>query len=216
VTVTGLLIAVGALTVAAGAYVRLVKSRRRKAARRAVWGIPATAIVAVKDGETVRITGRAVARAPLRTSPISRRGCIGFCLTVDRHQSGSESWQRVVDKEEFDSFSLVDETGAAMLHAPFEMKLDPYDARAENLPPALFEVLEREGVAIKSMFGSEHEFRYVETILVPGEEITAVGRATIEIDPAGRSPSHREPPAMCHMKGLEEAVIIADAEELRA
>ena len=58
--------------------------------------------------------------------------------------------------------------------------------RAENLPPAFFEVLEREGVAIRSMFGSQHEFRYIETILLPGEEITAVGRATIEIDPAGQ------------------------------
>ena len=212
---TGIVIAVSLLTVAAGAYVRLVKSRRRKAARRAVWGVPATAIAAVKDGETVRVTGRAVARAPLRTSPISRRGCIGFCLTVDRHQTGSESWQRVVDKEEFDSFLLVDDTGAAMLHAPFEMKLDPYDAAAENLPPVLFEVLEREGVASRSVFGGRYDFRYIETILLPGEEITAVGRATIEIDPAGSAPSHREPPVMCHMKGLEEAVIIADAEELR-
>ena len=92
----------------------------------------------------------------------------------------------------------MDETGAAMLHAPFEMKLDPYDAAAENLPPALFEVLEREGVATRSMFGGQHDFRYIETILLPGEEITAVGRATIQIDPAGSSPSHREPPVMCH------------------
>jgi len=210
--VTGLLIAMSLLTLAA---LRLVLSRRRKAARRAVWGVPETPIVAVKDAAMVRITGRASALAPLRTSPISKRDCIGWWLTVDRHQSGSETWQRVVDREEFDSFLLADATGTAMLHAPFEMKLDPYDARGLDLPPAFFEVLEREGVAVRSPFGTVHEFRYVETILLPGEQITAVGRATIEIDPAGRSPSRREPPVMCHMKGLEEAVIIADAEDLK-
>lgn len=211
---TELLIALGLFSFAAGAYLRLVRSGRRKRARRAVWGVPQTAIAGVKDGQMVRITGRAVAQASLRLSPISGRGCIGFRLIVDRHQSGSEGWQRVVDKEEFDSFALVDATAKAVLHAPFEMKLDPYDARDANLPPVLFEVLEREGVAIRSAFGINYDFRYVETILVPGEEITAVGRATIEIDPAGRAASHREPPALCHMKGVDEAVIIADAEEL--
>ena len=212
---TGLLIAMSLLTLAAGAYLRLVQSRRRKAARRAVWGVPETPIVAVKDAAMVRITGRAAALAPLRTSPISKRDCIGWWLTVDRHQAGSETWQRVVDREEFDSFLLADATGTAMLHAPFEMKLDPYDARGQDLPQSFFEVLEREGVAVRSPFGTAHTFRYVETIVLPGDEITAVGRATIEIDPAGRSPSRREPPIRCHMKGLEEAVIIADAEDLR-
>jgi hypothetical protein len=104
-------------------------------------------------------------------------------LVVDRRSPSvsSETWQRVVDREEFDSFLLADATGTAMLHAPFEMKLDPYDARGQDLPPAFFEVLEREGVALRSPFGSLHNFRYVETIVLPGDEITAVGRATIEI-----------------------------------
>ena len=74
---TELLIALSLSFVAAGAYVRLLKSRRRKIARRAVWRVPQTAIAGVEDGQMVRITGRAVAQAPLRLSPISRRGCIG-------------------------------------------------------------------------------------------------------------------------------------------
>ena len=59
-----------------------------------------------------------------------------------------------------------------------------------------------------------NHFRYVETILLPEDEIIAVGRATVEIDPAGRSQSNREPPFRCHLKGREEAVVIADAEEI--
>jgi hypothetical protein len=62
------------------------------------------------------------------------------------------------------------------------------------------------------LLGIQHEFRYTETILFPGDEIVAIGRATIEIDPAGQSPSRRDPPVRCHLKGREEAVIIAEIE----
>ena len=209
---TGIWIALSLSTIAVGAYVRLVGSRRRKAARRAVWGVREKAIAEVKDGQIVRITGRAVARGPLRTSPISGRACIGFSLVVQRHDPGNPAEQRVIDKEEFDSFLIADATGQAMLHGPFDVKLDPYDKRAEDLPPAFFEVLEREGVPVRSLLGIQHEFRYIETILFPGDEIVAIGRATIEIDPAGQSPSRRDPPVLCHLKGREEAVIIAEIE----
>jgi hypothetical protein len=48
---------------------------------------------------------------------------------------------------------------------------------------------------------------------MPGDEIIAVGRATIEVDPAGRAPARREPPVMCHLRGGDDGVVIADAEE---
>ena len=209
---TGLLIARSLSTIAVGAYLRLARSRRRKAARRAVWGVREAAIAEVRDGQMVRITGRAVARGPLRLSPISRRACIGFSLIVDRHDTGSPSEERVVDRDEFDSFAIADATGLAILHGPFDVKLDPYDKRAADLPPAFFEVLEREGVPVRSLLGIQHEFRYVETVLFPGDEIVAIGRASIELDPAGRSASRRDPPALCHLKGREEAVIITELE----
>ena len=209
---TGIWIALSLSTLAVGAYLRLARSRRRKAARRAVWGVREAVIADVKDGQMVRITGRAVAREPLRLSPISRRACIGFSLIVDRHDTGSPSEERVVDRDEFDSFAIADATGQAILHGPFDVKLDPYDKRAADLPPAFFEVLEREGVPVRSLLGIQHEFRYVETVLFPGDEIVAIGRATIELDPAGHSPSRRDPPVRCHLKGREEAVIIAELE----
>jgi hypothetical protein len=188
--------------------------RQRRPPRRALMRMPETPIAGVKDGDMVRITGRAVARAPLRTSPISQRRCIGFRLIVDRHDG--QAWQRVVDQEQLDSFLLTDDTGEAVLHGPFEIAIDPYDARSADPPPELFSVLEKEGVAVRGPFGTERHFHYVETVLLPGDEITAVGRATVEIDAAGRAPSHRHPPVMCHLKGLEEAVVIADADDLTA
>jgi hypothetical protein len=211
--VTWLVVALGALTAAITAYLELAQSHRRKVARRALTQVPEKQIAVVRDGEMVRLRGHAVARGPLRTSPLSQRACIGFSVTVERHEAGSAVWHRIVDKDEFATFLLADGTGEAVLHAPFEVRLDPYDVRAEDLPPAFFEFLEREGVAIRSPLGM-HAFRYVETVLLPGDEIIAVGRATVEIDPAGRAPSFRDPPTRCHLKGRDEAVVIAEAEEI--
>ena len=64
------------------------------------------------------------------------------------------------------------------------------------------------------MFGVPDQLRYVETILQSGDTIIAVGRATIEVDPAGRAPAPREPPIICHLKGADEPVVITDAEAL--
>ena len=198
----------GALAV----YLNWMALRQRKPPRRALLRVPATQIAGVKDGAMVRIAGRAVERGPLRTSPISQRRCIGFRLVVDRHDG--QVWQRVVDLEQLDTFLLSDDTGDAVLHGPFEINVDPYDARSADLPPELFAVLEKEGVPVKGPFGTERQFHYAETVLMPGDEITAFGRATVEIDAAGHAPSPRHPPVMCHLWGRDEAVIIADADDL--
>jgi len=208
-----LIVFLGALAVvAAGAG--LIVPFRRRAQRGPLFGVPVTPIAAIADGADVRIQGRAVARAPLRTSPISRRDCIGFRLIIDSDGGGGDAWHRVVEQEEFDSFVVRDETGEAVLHGPFEIKLDPYDSRSENnLPPELPAFLESEGVPVNGSFGIACRFRYVETVLLPGDAVSAFGRATLEIDAAGRSRSPREPPLLCHFKGREDAVVIAGADD---
>ena len=107
---------------------------------------------------------------------------------------------------------LTDGTGEAVLQAPFRLELDPYDARSENVPQSVFELAKQTGANL-TMFGMPDQLAYVEIVLQPGDEIMAVGRATVEIDPAGRAPSHREPPVICHLKGADEPVVIADAED---
>jgi hypothetical protein len=170
--------------------------------------MPGRTIAVVKNGEKVRLEGRAVALGRLRTSPISQRPCIGFRLVIDSRHGGG--WHRVVDQEEFDSFILSDNTGEAVLHPPFRVEIDPLEAGSEIVPQAVFDILEREGANI-TMFGVQDVLRYAETVLVPGDEIIAVGRAWIEIDPAGHSPSVRDLPIRCHLRSSEELVVIADA-----
>ena len=187
--------------------------RRNHALRRALMQVPETTIAAVKDGDKVRLKGRAVARAPLRTSPLSQLPCIGFRLTVDAWQDEDLPAKRVVEQEEFDSFALSDGTGEAVLHGPFTIERDPHNAGTQPLPPALSRILAVEGIAQTDFFGLDNHFEYAEMIVLPDDQIIAVGRATLEIDPAGRPVSHREPPFGCHLRGADEPVIIADAED---
>ena len=81
--------------------------------------------------------------------------------------------------------------------------------RFEDHPAGLFDLLEAKRHRGPGRIRRERHFQYVETVLLPGDEIIAVGRAIIDIDPAGRSPSRRDPPVRCHLKGADGPVVIA-------
>ena len=186
---------------------------RRASIRRELMRMPATPIGAVKNGDRVRIQGQVLARAPLRTSPVSELPCVGFRLTIDAGQQSPS--QRVLEQEEFDAIVIADGTGEAILHPPFNLELDPYDARSENVPPLVLDLAKQAGASI-AMFGVIGQVAYVETVLKPGDTIMAIGRATVEVDPAGRAPTHREPPMICRLEGADEPVLIADGDVTRA
>jgi len=184
---------------------------RRASIRRELMRMPATPIAAVRNGERVRIQGQVLARGPLRTSPVSELACVGFRLTIDAGQQSPS--QRVLEQEEFDSVVVIaDGTGEAVLHAPFRLELDPYDAGSENVPQVVLDLAKQTGASL-TMFGVLGQVAYVETVLQPGDTIMAVGRATVEVDPASRAATHREPPVICRLEGTHEPVVVADADE---
>jgi hypothetical protein len=183
------------------------QAARREAVRRELSRIDETPVARVNDGDRVRIKGRAQARGPLRTSPVSQRACICFRLTVEASHGGD--WHRVFEQDEFDSFLLTDDTGQAVLQAPFQLQLDPYDARSENVPQVVIDLVKQSGANI-TLFGSPDTLRYAETILQPGDEIVAVGRATVEVSAEGRAWARRGPPVICTLKGDGEPVVLAD------
>jgi len=199
------------VVVASIVWQQIVDHDRRKIDRRPLTEVSETAIAAIKkDGARVRIKGRAVAREPLRTSPISFQDCIGYRLTVERYDGDDDkAWTKVIDQDALATFVIADETGQAVLHAPFELRLPSTGAEGRDLPRAVVEALANADVARDDFFGMPNTFRYAETVLMAGAEIIAVGRASFEIDPAVRSPSRREPPLTCHLKGADEPVIIA-------
>jgi hypothetical protein len=160
--------------------------------------------------------GAAIARAPLRTSPILGRRCIGYRLVVEYYDVGAQGSHRAIEEDVFDSFVLAERTGQALLHAPFDIKMKR-DNRGDggDLPPAVLDRLEREGVRTHGIQGETRTFEYFETVLMPGDEIIADGYATFDVDPGGRS-SHRDPPVICHLKGTaDDRVAIASARDSR-
>jgi len=203
-----LLCAIGVL-----ALVPVGGDRRRKAAQRSLIAMPETPIAAIKDGETVRIRGRAVARESLVTSPVSQVRCIGYRLTIDWSDSAIEGWRQITEEDGFGSLVLADDTGEAVIHPPFDIRLKPHRERlVAAASPALASLLDRNGIRPSDVFGMLRSFRCAETIVMPGDDLIAVGRATIEIDQGGRAPSPRAMPVMCHLKGGDKPVVLAAPE----
>ena len=203
-----------AVVVVAITWQQVLAHEERAKERFRLLDAPETAIAAVNDGARVRIKGRVLAREALRKSPISEHECVGFHLTIELYQGGDDNeWRKVVDQDDFAPFAVVDETGEAVLHGPFELKLASLEASGGDLPWAVREALARADVPREGFFGFDNHFRWIETVVMPGDEIIAVGRASLEIDPAGRSPSRRDPPVLCHLRGRDDAVIIANLEQ---
>jgi len=75
----------------------------------------------------------------------------------------------------------------------------------------LVELLEQSGRSF-TMFGTADPLHYVEVLLQPGDELIAVGRASLEVDEAGRAASPRGLPLRCHLRGGAETVVISDTE----
>src|SRR5262245_34398956 len=122
----------------------------------------------------------------------------------------------MVKREACGAFTLTDDTGTAVIKGPFLIELDfddcavakvpPHGARA-NLPPAVYSLLEE---ARMGWVWSWERIRYQEGLLKPGDLLSVLGRASLEIDPAGRG-SYWEPSMLHHIKGSEgEPVIIVD------
>src|SRR5262245_60437109 len=103
---------------------------------------PVTPIVAIKDGDRVRITGRAGARADLLVSPVGRHSCIGFKLIVEKQTPLFPAlWKPILTQEQLGSFSLVDETGEAAVDGPFEIDLEVDESSWTTMPVWLFVTL---------------------------------------------------------------------------
>lgn len=209
------LIAASVLPLVIMALSRAGDRRRRQAAREELMRVPERHIAAIQDGETVRVRGRAAPREALRTSPLSGRRCVGYRLTVEyRDADRIDGWRHGVEQDVFPPFLVADDTGEAVIHGPLEIRLHPYrEASVQAASSELASLLVKGGVQMRDEHGRTRNFRYVETILMPGTEIIAVGRAAIEIDQAGRAPSHREPPVLCHLRGADRPVVIAPVEE---
>jgi hypothetical protein len=203
----GLLLAAGTFVITL--TVNLIKRSRRRAL--ALASATPLAIAGMPEGERVKITGVVGAREPLITSPAGHR-CIGFRMVIQR---GNDRTDELARREDCRSFSLTDETGAVVVDGPFLLALDVDDGAWGNPPPSVAAFLEEEiGKKAGAFINGEYGIRFQEAVLKPGDRVTVVGSATMEVDPAARG-SHRDPPMINHIRGSEkEPVVVSDVAEV--
>jgi hypothetical protein len=170
------------------------------------------AIAALREGELGKIEGVAAAREPLLTSPVNGCSCIGYRIIIE--QAGQGGWVSVVRHEAWPSFLVVDDTGTVAVEGPVAMLLAPGDGGSVSLPPPVYGLLEEANVPVSDLIGRDKQFRFQESFLKVGDRVSVLGRASLEIDPAGRG-SYREPPRLFVIRGSEkEPVAVADQEAL--
>jgi hypothetical protein len=163
-------------------------------------------IANVKEGERVRVTGTVSALAPLYTSPIGERDCIGFRLDVERVDGG---YPTVFERQACGSFSITDDTGAISVDGPFLLGL-PATGDLSTMRPRLLELLQAAG-APRLELASYRGFAFREVLLIPGDRVSVVGRAFLEPDPAAPAAGFRSPSLALRLSGsVSEPVVIVD------
>lgn len=192
------LIVAGAVALAAPP---VVAALRRRTQWHAIKSAKAVAIASLPQGQLAKITGTIAPRGALLTSAINSKACIGYCVALET-VTGDRPWQRVLSLMECGSFYVTDESGTALVEEPIVI-VRPAGAAWETPPRSAWPRTKGERIRCQEM------------LLRPGDQVSVLGRATMEIDPAGRG-SYREPPMVPHMRGSDkDPVIVANADELQ-
>ena len=153
-----------------------------------------TPIEHVSDGVRVKVTGRLDAGDEPLEAPITGRACAAWSVEL---QEGP-GWATVLVEQKAQEFVIRDRSGRpALIRA--ERASVVFDRDAETWPRQPTErmqaFLRRHRLRESGHFPSAAPpYRYCEGALEPGEEITVVGVARLEIDPSGTAGSYREPP----------------------
>jgi hypothetical protein len=187
----------------------------RGQARRALKTMKESRLADVKDGERARVTGVVAALDRTLTSPISGRSCVGFHVRVEQVNAVGIDWHTVIVQSDVIPFKVIDGGIEARVEGPVFLMLDT-DDRGDlwaNLPPSVFELLERNHIAIQGPF-TKKELRFEEALLVPGDRVIVGARVTVDPSPDGAREGHRAVPLRYTFRGEERApVVVADADD---
>jgi hypothetical protein len=215
-----LLVPVVVMAALAGAYVVGVslsdpaiavrfKARRKRS----------VSIANVRHGERVKVTGVVSALDPMIRSPVGDEACIGFRLVAvghypDRNRNGSPG-NRVgpaMYRAVCARFEILDETGKARAEGPFTVALDLEGQW--SLPIAPFET--PRPLDAPELSGAS-TFSYREGLLKPGDRVSVIGRAFIDLPPADGSLATGSPPQIVCLRGsADEPIVVVDASDNEA
>ena len=199
--------------IAVAAVVAYVRSDTGSQARRMVARERNVPIVSVEQGARVKVTGVVSAIEPLMDSPIDRQPCIGFRLVTiglygrgDNQPGDGTARRETVETSACARFAIEDDTGTAYIEGPFLVGLDLDGEWSVPITQFSHEVVQR------FQLSGAWAFVYREGRLTAGDRVSVVGRASMEVDPAGARVGDRSPPVLTILRGsTDEPVIVADA-----
>ena len=209
----GLLIAMLLYDLALIAYWQWIAAdkRKRKVLLNRLKGFKAIAIAALPQRELARITGVSAPRDALLMSPLGHEPCIGYSTVIEERDLGG-TWRTVFKSADCGPFLVTDESGTAAVDGPVFIALDPADVAWTNLPGGVLitpahKLLHEVAVSRVGDDLADREIRCQEVLVRPGDRVSVFGRASMEVDPAGRA-SFRDPPMLNHITGSEDAPVI--------
>jgi hypothetical protein len=206
------------------AHQRWAASQRRRAVHRTLEGASPAAIEALPQGELTRITGVVAPRDALLTSPIGRQPCIGYSSVIEEMHV---AWRPILKSAACRAFIVTDDSGRAVVEGPVAIAEDLDEGAWMALPTSVFRqdpggtwgslrasVFKRMGFKPvgedgprESLWGWSEDLRYQEVLLKPGDRVSVLGRAKMQVDPAGHA-SFRDAPMLNHITGSEDAPVV--------
>ncbi len=167
--------------------------------RRALGKVRPTRIRDVKDGEIVKLVGRAGLLRESLKAPISERACLAWSVEIQvRRGSGkNRRWRAVHDACDVRPFALEDETGTAHVdvsNARMVLSADHRAAHGGGWSDGSDELLAycgEQGLDTSTFFGGSVPVRSREGVIDLGETIAVMGVARWEDDPSTEGDGYR-------------------------
>jgi hypothetical protein len=140
----------------------------------------------LRDGELARVRGRVVALEDVLGAPLSDRTCVYYLATVETQSGNNNHWREVAREERFVDFVIDDGTGRlhVCMSVPRVAVVRDLHTRSGTFDDASGreeEFLNRHGLRSTNFLGLNSPLRYIEGVLEPGEEVTALGKVRVEV-----------------------------------
>lgn len=159
----------------------------------------------LREAGRAKVTGKVSPGTRLLKAPLTGRECVFYSLDVSEWQNGSKT--PLLSETSTSAFYVDDSTGT--------IAMDP--AQADVYLPATMvhghssdylgqhrTLLKRHDYGMVDEYGELRSLAFRETIIAPGDRITALGTVRYEVDPVGTA-SYREQP--------QKRVLGADAKQ---
>jgi hypothetical protein len=172
---------------------------------------PATRIDRVRDGDHVKIVGRAGHAGPPLLAPLTGRACAGYQVLVEEWTP--VGWREVAREERLADFLVLDGSGSAIVKTSGAEVALTYDelglgARETDRARAF---LDARGVSLRTTDDAARPLRFREALLGDGMQVAASGVGRWEDDPDPVRFSYRDVPRRLVLRAPQGArVLIAD------